>query len=76
MTFSIRMPNDLESRLERLSTLTGRPKSFYVNLIMAREMEGLERVYLAEKTREEMRAAANNERTPAGSQGALQFAGA
>jgi RHH-type rel operon transcriptional repressor/antitoxin RelB len=58
MTFSIRLPNDLEARLERLSALTARPKSFYVNIALGERIEALENVYLAEKSREDMRAAA------------------
>jgi predicted DNA-binding protein len=54
MAFSIRLQKNIEERLERLSALTNRPKSFYVNeaLIHGRSVALLETIYLTEKDRE------------------------
>lgn len=58
MPFSIRLTKEIEARLERLSTLTKRPKSFFVNeaLTQGRSIEKLEYIYLAEKAGEDVRA--------------------
>lgn len=54
MAFSIRLQKNIEERLERLSALTNRPKSFYVNeaLIHGRSVALLETIYLTETDRE------------------------
>ncbi|WP_075790607.1 hypothetical protein [Massilia putida] len=54
MAFSIRLQKNIEERLERLSALTNRPKSFYVNeaLMHGRSVALLETIYLSEKDRE------------------------
>lgn len=54
MAFSIRLQKNIEERLERLSALTNRPKSFYVNeaLIHGRSVSLLETIYLTETDRE------------------------
>lgn len=58
MTFSIRLGN-LEERLEHLSVVTKRPKSFYVKeaLLHGQSIETLESIYLPERARESARAA-------------------
>lgn len=46
---SIRMPAALDARLDRLSTLTGRPRGFYVRQALEMTLPEFERVYLAEQ---------------------------
>lgn len=43
---SVRMPADLDARLDRLSTLTGRPRGFYVRQALQMTLPEFERVYL------------------------------
>ena len=47
--FSIRLDDELESRLDRLARLTGRSKSFYVKQAIADQIEDLEDLYLAQR---------------------------
>lgn len=49
MTYSIRLPNDIEERLENLSKMTGRRKSFYIKEAILEHLNNIEDVYLAEK---------------------------
>ena len=56
MTYSIRLPESIENRLEKLSTLTGRKKSFYVKEAIIEHLDDIEDVYLAEKRLEDIRA--------------------
>lgn len=49
MTYSIRLPRDIENRLEKLSVLTGRSKSFYVKKAILEHLAEIEEIYLAEK---------------------------
>ena len=56
MTYSIRLPQAVETRLEKLSVLTGRRKSFYVKEAICEHLNDLEDVYLAEKRLENIRA--------------------
>lgn len=56
MTFSIRLPQKIEERLERLSTKTGRTKAFYVKEAILEHLSDIEDVYLAEKRLEDIRA--------------------
>ena len=56
MAFSIRLPGDVESRLDNLAALTGRTKAFYVKAAIVEHLDELEDVYLAEKRLEDMRA--------------------
>jgi RHH-type rel operon transcriptional repressor/antitoxin RelB len=58
--FSIRLDDDLETRLERLARLTGRSKSFYVKQAITQHIEDLEDLYLAQRVAQ--RAAAGHER--------------
>ena len=44
---AIRLPKELEKRLERLAKKTGRSKSFYVREALLEHMEDLEDCYLA-----------------------------
>jgi len=56
MTYSIRLPDEIEARLENLSVLTGRPKSFYVKAVILEHLDDIEDIYLAEKRLEDIRA--------------------
>ncbi len=49
MAISIRLPDDLESRLAKLANLTGRTKAFYIREAIADHIEDLEDLYLAEQ---------------------------
>jgi RHH-type rel operon transcriptional repressor/antitoxin RelB len=55
MTFSIRLPHEIEERLENLSVKTGRSKSFYVKEAIIDHLDDIEDVYLAEKRLERIR---------------------
>lgn len=48
MTYSIRLPQEIETRLERLALQTGRNKSFYVKEAIMEHLDDIEDVYLAE----------------------------
>lgn len=56
MTYSIRLPHEIENRLEKLSLKTGRSKSFYVKEAILEHLDDIEDVYLAEKRLEDIRA--------------------
>ncbi|MBI4534297.1 MAG: TraY domain-containing protein [Candidatus Melainabacteria bacterium] len=56
MTYSIRLPQDVEARLEQLSARTGRKKSFYVKQAICEYIDDLEDIYLAERRLEDIRA--------------------
>lgn len=45
----IRLPADVEKRLEALAKATGRTKTFYVREAILKHLEDLEDLYLAEK---------------------------
>jgi len=45
---TVRLPENLEQRLNHLSLATKRPKSFYVREALERVLEDLEDAYLAE----------------------------
>lgn len=49
MTYSIRLPHEIEDRLENLSAKTGRSKSFYVKEAILDHLDDIEDTYLAEK---------------------------
>lgn len=55
MTYSIRLPHEIENRLEKLSLQTGRSKSFYVKEAILEHLDDIEDVYLAEKRLEDIR---------------------
>jgi len=56
MTYSIRLPETIENRLEKLSAITGRKKSFYIKEALIEHLDDIEDVYLAEKRLEDIRA--------------------
>lgn len=49
MTYSIRLPHEIEERLAILSAQTGRRKSFYVKEAILDHLDDIEDTYLAEK---------------------------
>ena len=49
MAMSIRLPNEVETRLTNLATLTGRSKTFYVKEAILEHLDDIEDLYLAEK---------------------------
>lgn len=53
---AIRLPPDIEERLNALAQATGRSKSFYVREAILEHLDDLEDVYLAEKRLEDIRA--------------------
>lgn len=55
MTYSIRLPHEIEKRLDHLAARTGRSKSFYVKEAILEHLAELEDIYLAEKRLEDIR---------------------
>jgi RHH-type transcriptional regulator, rel operon repressor / antitoxin RelB len=53
---TVRLPEDIESRLNVLADATNRPKSFYVREALKRHLEDIEDTYLAESALEKFRA--------------------
>jgi RHH-type rel operon transcriptional repressor/antitoxin RelB len=53
---SIRLPDDLSERLQRLAERTGRTKTFYVVEAIQDHLEEMEDVYIAEKRLIDLRA--------------------
>ena len=49
MAVSLRLPDDISSRLQRLSQLTGRSKTFYMIEAIREHIDDLEDLYLAEQ---------------------------
>jgi RHH-type rel operon transcriptional repressor/antitoxin RelB len=44
---AVRIPNEMETRLDKLATLTGRAKSFYVREALQAHMDDIENTYTA-----------------------------
>lgn len=55
MAISIRLPEEVESRLTRLAHLTGRSKTFYIREAVVEHLADLEDLYLAERELEAIR---------------------
>lgn len=55
---AVRMPIDVEKRLERLAKRTGRTKTFYVREAVIEHLDDLEDLYLAEEELRAIRAGA------------------
>jgi RHH-type transcriptional regulator, rel operon repressor / antitoxin RelB len=53
---AIRLPADIERRLEALALATGRTKTFYAREAIVEYMDDLEDIYLAERRLEDLRA--------------------
>jgi RHH-type rel operon transcriptional repressor/antitoxin RelB len=52
---TIRLPEEMEARLNVLANTTKRPKSFYVREALERSLEDIEDAYLAEAALERFR---------------------
>jgi RHH-type rel operon transcriptional repressor/antitoxin RelB len=46
---AVRLPKDIEERLDRLAAETGRSKSYYVREAILEYLDDLEDIYMAEK---------------------------
>jgi RHH-type rel operon transcriptional repressor/antitoxin RelB len=46
---SLRLPEELKTRLEKLAKMTGRSKTFYMIEAISEKLEDLEDLYLAEQ---------------------------
>ncbi len=53
---ALRLPEEIESRLEALAKATGRTKSFYAKKAITAYLEDMEDIYLAEAALERFRA--------------------
>ncbi|MGZ8915480.1 MAG: type II toxin-antitoxin system RelB family antitoxin [Methylobacter sp.] len=53
---AIRLPEDLEKRLDNLAKLTGRTKTFYARQAIEQHIDDLEDIYLAEQRLTDIRA--------------------
>ena len=51
----IRLPSEIEARLEALAKATGRTKTYYAREAILEHLEDLEDIYLAEQTLERVR---------------------
>jgi RHH-type transcriptional regulator, rel operon repressor / antitoxin RelB len=58
---SVRLPEDIEKRLEALAKATGRSKTYYVREALIQKLEDMEDIYLAEAVME--RIASGEEKT-------------
>ena len=52
---ALRLPSEIEARLDALAKRTGRTKSFYAREAILEYLDDLEDLYLAEKRLEELR---------------------
>ena len=55
MATSIRLDDEIEQRLERLSSETGRTKAFYLRELIERGLDDLEDYYLGQEVVERLR---------------------
>lgn len=55
MSISIRLPEEIEARLDALAKRTGRSKSYYMREAILEYLDDLEDLYLAEKRLEDIR---------------------
>lgn len=55
MMLALRLPPEIEARLDELAKRTGRSKSFYAREAILEHLDDLEDIYLAEKRLEEFR---------------------
>ncbi len=53
---SVRLPADIEDRLDRLAKATGRTKAFYARQAIVEHLEDLEDIHLAERRSSDNRA--------------------
>jgi RHH-type transcriptional regulator, rel operon repressor / antitoxin RelB len=58
---SVRLPEDIEQRLDALAKATGRSKTYYVRAALVEKLEDMEDLYMAEAVME--RLASGEEKT-------------
>ena len=51
---SVRLPGDIEKRLDALANATGRSKSYYVRAAVMAKLEDMEDIYMAEAVMERL----------------------
>lgn len=51
---SVRLPEDIEKRLDALASATGRSKSYYVRAAVMAKLEDMEDIYMAEAVLERL----------------------
>lgn len=56
MAISLRLPDEIEARLDRLAALTGRSKTYYATEAICEHLDDLEDLYVAEQRMIEIRA--------------------
>ena len=56
---ALRLPEDIETRLDKLAKATGRTKSFYAREAILEHLADLEDIYLAEKRLSKIRSGKN-----------------
>ncbi len=56
MAVSLRLPEDLSARLDKLAKRTGRSKTYYMIEAIREQIGDLEDIYLAEKELEDIKA--------------------
>ena len=52
---TIRLPQSVETRLEKLARRIGRTKNFYIREAIVQHLDDLEDIYLAERTLQRLR---------------------
>ena len=55
MATSIRLSSEIEQRIDRLATLTGRTKAYYLRQLIENGLDELEDFYLADQVMERVR---------------------
>jgi RHH-type rel operon transcriptional repressor/antitoxin RelB len=53
---AIRLPEDIEKRLDTLAKATGRTKTFYARQAILEQLDDLEDIYLAEQRLDDLKA--------------------
>ena len=53
---AVRLPKEIEERLERLAKETGRTKTYYVREAITEHLQEIEEIYLAQQVLERVRA--------------------
>ena len=71
---ALRLPTDLEKRLERLAKRTGRTKTYYAREAIIERLDDLERIYLTEQAH--VRSRKNKQRSSRAAAGASRSRGA
>jgi len=74
VAISIRLPGDMEERLQNLAMLTGRSKTYYVKEAICEHLADLEDLYLAEQRLLDIRAGRSKTHTLDEVEQALGFA--